>query len=85
VAIKLRLGERRNPESHPRPTLARPWSRASDRFLGLGTVCGIAGALVWILDPSAGLVWRMLGAAGGVAFAGTAWIERRRRLRTEGG
>jgi len=82
AGIRRRWGQRPEPDRYPIPTRRRPWTRASDRFLMLALLIGIAGGLTWALGTVRGdenLAIGSLVTAGCAWFVATAWSERRRR------
>jgi len=82
VLTKRRFGERANAERYPAPTYRRLWSRASDRFLSLFLVLGIAGGFISISDivtRPRDVLGAVLTLAVSAFWVSTTWAERRRR------
>jgi len=81
--IKRRWGQRPDAEDHPRPTLRRPWSRTSDRWLSrfvwFYMAMGVASLFGLLSDEVRGSSALVL--LFSVFVAATTWFERRRRQR----
>src|SRR6266568_5267807 len=86
VGTKRGWGERPDAKNHPTPTLRRPLSRASDRFLLWAMLLSIAAGLSWaggLATGSDSVVDGILGLAASAWVAGATWAERRRRRSDE--